>query len=58
MNKIYIIWYDNGQDWEDHFKSIEKICSTKEKADEELLKLQRNIPTLKYNYYIEEYDID
>lgn len=56
MNKIYIIWYDNGQDWEDHFKSIEKICSTKEKADEELLKLQRKFPVM--TYYIEEYNVD
>lgn len=33
MNNIYVIWFDNGEDWEDHYRCIEKIFSTREAAE-------------------------
>lgn len=36
MSDIYIVWYDNGEAWEDHFRLIEKIFSTREAAEKYL----------------------
>lgn len=30
--KVYVVWYDNGEAYEDNYQDIEMICSSYEKA--------------------------
>lgn len=30
--KVYVVWYDNGEAYEDNYQDIEAICSSYEKA--------------------------
>lgn len=30
--KVYVVWYDNGEEYEDNYQDISKIFSTKEAA--------------------------
>lgn len=34
MKKVYVVWYDNCEPWEDNFQDIEKIFATREAAEE------------------------
>lgn len=34
--KAYIVWYDNGEEYEDNYQCIEKIFATREAAEEYL----------------------
>ncbi len=34
MNKVYVVWFDNCEEWEDNFQDIEKIFATREAAEE------------------------
>ena len=36
MSNVYVVWYDNGESWEDNFRCIEKIFSTREAAEKYL----------------------
>lgn len=37
--KAYVVWYDNGEQWEDNYQCIKCIFSSQEKAEEHLKKL-------------------
>lgn len=32
-NKVYVVWYDNGEAWEDNYQNIEAIFATREEAE-------------------------
>ena len=36
MSNVYVVWFDNGESWEDNFRCIEKIFSTREAAEKYL----------------------
>jgi len=46
MEKVYLVYYDNGQSWEDHHVYVEKIFSSKESAD--LYAEEKNAPMKEY----------
>lgn len=35
-NKVYVVWWDNGEPWEDNYQDIEVIFATREEAEEYL----------------------
>lgn len=35
-NKVYVVWYDDGEAWEDNFQDIEAVFTTREEAEEYL----------------------
>lgn len=37
-NKVYVVWYDNGEPWGDNFSDIEAIFATREDAEKYLNK--------------------
>lgn len=44
MDSVYLVWYDNGEEWEDHDTSVDKVFHTREGAEkylEEDLDLER-----------------
>ncbi len=44
MDSVYLVWYDNGEEWEDNDTSVEKVFRTLEGAEkylEEDLDLER-----------------
>lgn len=44
MDSVFLVWYDNGEDYEDHYTSVEKVFHTRKNAKrflEEDLDLER-----------------
>lgn len=35
---VYVVWYDNGEEWEDHFETVDGIFTSREKAIKSLEK--------------------
>lgn len=33
MEKVYLVYYDNGERWEDHSVTVHKVFASKESAD-------------------------
>lgn len=46
MEKVYLVYYDNGQTWEDHRVSVHKVFASKESAD--ICAEEMNIPIKEY----------
>lgn len=36
MDSVYLVWYDNGEDWDDRYTSVEKVFHTRESAEKYL----------------------
>ena len=58
MEKVYLVYYDNGQSWEDHHVYVDKIFLSKESADkyveEKNTPIQQYIPSITEERYISE----
>jgi len=58
MEKVYLVYYDNGQTWEDHHVYVDKIFSSKESADkyveEKNAPIQEYTPSITEERYISE----
>jgi hypothetical protein len=56
MEKVYLVHYDNGQNWEDHHVYVEKIFSSKESAnkyaEEKNATMQNYTPSVTEEMYI------
>jgi len=46
MEKVYLVYYDNGERWEDHHVYVDKIFLSKESAD--VYAEEKNAPMQKY----------
>jgi hypothetical protein len=46
---VYLLWYDNGMEWEDHRVYLEGIYSTEELAEEVKKKLLEKKPMVPNN---------
>ena len=46
MKNVYLVYYDNGQSWEDHHVYVDKIFSSKESAD--VYAEEKNAPMQEY----------
>ena len=55
MEKVYIVYYDNGQSWEDHYVSVSKVFSSLETAtkyaDEKNAPLRTFTPSVSVERY-------
>lgn len=36
MDSVYLVWYDNGEDWDDRYTSVEKVFHTRKDAEKYL----------------------
>lgn len=58
MEKVYLVYYDNGQHWEDHHTYVDKVFLSKESADvyaeEKTAPLQKYTPSITEERYISE----
>ncbi len=52
MEKVYLVYYDNGQSWEDHHTYVERIFASKESAD--LYAEEKNAPMKEYKASVTE----
>ena len=46
MEKVYLVYYDNGQHWEDHHTYVDKVFLSKESAD--VYVEEKNAPMKEY----------
>jgi hypothetical protein len=55
MEKVYIVYYDNGQSWEDHYVSVSKVFASQETAqayaDEKNAPIQKFTPSVSQERY-------
>lgn len=55
MEKVYIVYYDNGQSWEDHYVSVSKVFASLETAtkyaEEKNAPLQKFTPSVSKERY-------
>lgn len=58
MSKIYLLWWDNCEGYEDHQDEVRGIFSTREKAVEFLAKSIIDKEMSKGKYSISERDLD
>jgi hypothetical protein len=58
MEKIYLVYYDNGQTWEDHAVSVSKVFASKESAEK--YAEEKNVPIKEYTPSVtrEEYNAE
>ena len=63
--KVYVVWGDNGESWEDNDQWIECVCSTKQLAEEKTKELNKKAKKMLdieetwhlYTYRIKEYEV-
>ena len=63
--KVYVVWGDNGESWEDNYQWIECICSTRKIAEEKIKKLNKKAKQMLkrkeiwdlWTYRIKEFDL-
>ena len=63
--KVYAVWGDNGESWEDNYQWIECVCSTKQLAEEKTKELNKKAKKMLdieetwhlYTYRVKEYEV-
>lgn len=66
MNKVYIVFEDNGELYEDYYKCINKVFSEKEQAEKYVKNAKENEQKSwiklhhyeKHNFWLEEYIVE
>lgn len=56
MEKVYLVYYDNGERYEDHHVYVHRVFSSKESADK--YAEEQNVPIKEYKPSVTEEDFD
>lgn len=58
MEKVYLVYYDNGERWEDHYVHVDRVFANKQSADkyaeEKNAPMQHYTPSITEEKYVSE----